>query len=162
MKLKEQTYSHYLSNRITIPIEIVKLEDNSYHLIIQGEIDGIKGEMIIDTGASISVIDKNILSQNQEEKESFVIQSGSVSGQIEHVELLIADYFKIGGRKLKKISFAAIDLKYVNEMYERHLKRKVIGLLGSDFFVRYKAIIDYSSLKLTLNLNPKKQKQPLK
>ena len=159
MKAKNTTSGCYLSNRITVPIEIVKLEDNSYHLIIQGEIDGIKGEMIIDTGASVSVIDKALLTEKWEDKNGCTIQSGSVSGQIEHVELLVADYLKIGGRKLKNTSFAAIDLKYVNEMYKQRLKRKVIALLGSDFFVRYQAIIDYSTLKLTLKLNPQIKKQ---
>ena len=136
---------------MTVPVEIVELEDNSFHLLVQAEIDGIKGELIIDTGASVSVIDKTICATQWEKKERLSqLQSGSVSGQIEHVELFHADYLKIGGRKLKKISFAAIDLKYVNEMYEKHLKRKVIGLLGCDFFVHYQVIIDYAAQKLRL------------
>lgn len=144
-----------MSNHVTIPVEIVKLEDNSFHLLIKAEIDKIAGELIIDTGASVSVIDKTLCTEQWDKNSLFQLQSGSVSGKIEHVELFKANYLKIGGRKLKNISFAAIDLKYVNEMYEKHLKRKIIGLLGCDFFVHYQAIIDYSTLKLTLNLNQK-------
>ncbi|MDE6451917.1 MAG: hypothetical protein K2L23_06465, partial [Odoribacter sp.] len=64
-------------------------------------------------------------------------------------------YIKIGGRKLKDIQLAAIDLDYVNEMYGKHLNRKIIGLLGCDFCVRYRVVIDYPAQKMILNFRPK-------
>ena len=79
------------------------------------------------------------------------VQSGSVSGQIEDVRIIRADVFRLGGRKIKDFRLAAMDLEYVNEMYDKHLSRKIIGLLGCDFFVNYRAVIDYSRKKLTLN-----------
>jgi hypothetical protein len=132
------------------------LEDNSFHIVTTVEIDGIVGEMIIDTGASVSVIDKALCSNMLcNSDNSFHVQSASVTGKIENIEVVQADYLKIGGRKLKKVPLVAIDLKYVNTMYEKKLKRKIIGLLGCDFFVHYQVIIDYANLKLTLKLNKK-------
>lgn len=43
---------------IKIPIEIVELEDNSFHIIVSLQIGSIEGDFIIDTGASVTVIDK--------------------------------------------------------------------------------------------------------
>ena len=43
---------------IKIPIEVVELEDNSFHIIITLQIGSIEGDFIIDTGASVTVIDK--------------------------------------------------------------------------------------------------------
>ena len=45
---------------------------------------------------------------------------------------------------------AAIDLEYVNEMYVKHLNRKIIGLLGCDFCVRYQVAIDYRKKEFTM------------
>lgn len=140
------------SRTLVIPVEIVRLEDKSYHLIVGVEIDGIKGDMIIDTGASVTVVDQKLFAGKASEETTVKMQSGSVTGQIEDVRLVKADRFKIGNRKMKNISLACIDLDYVNNMYNQHLKRQIIGLLGCDFYVRYKAVIDYQKKELTLNI----------
>ncbi len=47
----------YLKRLIRIPVEIIKLEDNSFHMLVHVETDGVQGDMIIDTGASVTVLD---------------------------------------------------------------------------------------------------------
>lgn len=148
---------HYRTKRTIIPIEIIELQDNSYHMIVKVEIDGIPGDMIIDTGASVTVVDREIFPDKIDNESIGKIQSGSVTGQINEVHLLQAGLFKIGGRKMKDIQLAAIDLSYVNDMYDKHLKRKIIGLLGCDFCVRYDVIIDYGNKQLSINFPAKKQ-----
>ena len=131
-------YHPYINSRIqTVAVEIVGLEDNSYHLIVPVEINGIQGDMIIDTGASVTVVDRQVT-------------SGSVTGQIHDVHLVKAAKFKIGKRTIKEMPLAAIDLEYVNEMYDKHLNRKIIGLLGCDFCVRYQVAIDYRKKEFTM------------
>lgn len=154
--MKKFKWNGHRPNTISVPIELVTLEDSSFHLIVNVEIDGIRGDMIIDTGASVTVIDQELFPEKMSHPENTAkIQSGSVNGQIEEVTMLQADYLKIGGRKLKEIQLAGIDLTYVNNMYHQHLNRKIIGLLGCDFCVRYQATIDYSRQKFTLNIPPK-------
>lgn len=150
-KLKTSHYNPYLFHQTTVlPIEIVELEDNSYHLIVKVEIDGIQGDMIIDTGASVTVIDNQLFPEKKEAENGVSMQSGSVSGQIENVRLIQAQQVCIGNKKFKKMQLAEIDLEYVNKMYHNHLKRKIIGLLGCDFLFRYKAVIDYGKKELSL------------
>ena len=141
---------HY--RRLTIPIEIVSLEDNSYYPVIRVKIEHIAGDMIIDTGASVTVIDEQLFPELPGEPTFLEMQSGSVTGQIQHVRLVKAKEMQIGDRKFKNLKLAAIDLKYVNDMYNRHLNRKIIGLLGCDFCVKHKVVIDYRSKELSFSL----------
>lgn len=133
----------------SVPLEIVKLEDNSYHLITSVEINGVKGDIIIDTGASVTVADQKIIPPGTGKNTDIEMQSGSVSGQINNVKVVKIDCFKIGGMRIGNMQIAAIDLDYVNEMYNKHLNRKIIGLLGCDFCVKYQVIIDYSRKQMT-------------
>lgn len=135
-------FNHYPGKGI-IPVEIVKLEDNSYHLITSVEINGIKGDAIIDTGASVTVIDRKLAEGQESVHLDVSIQSGSVTGQIEDIKAIRVKEMKIGGIPFKNMLLAAIDLDYVNEMYHQHLKRKIIGLVGCDFCVKHCAVIDY-------------------
>lgn len=144
------TCPRYTSRQIRVPLELVKLEDNSYHLIIPVEIDGIQGDMIIDTGASVTVVDQEMFPLQASENKGLQIQSGSVTGEIENVRIIRANYFMAGGKKIKNFRFAGISLKYVNQMYHRHLNRKIIGLLGCDFCVRHRVVIDYHKRELTM------------
>ncbi len=108
-----------------VPIELVRLKENSFHIIVKTEIDGVRGDMIIDTGASITVIDQNKVAEKTPEIQTNRIQSG--------------------------IQLAGIDLQYVNEMYDEHLKRNVLGLLGCDFCVKHQARIDFKNKRLILH-----------
>ena len=62
-------YHPYINSRIqTVAVEIVGLEDNSYHLIVPVEINGIQGDMIIDTGASVTVVDRQVFPEDLPEE----------------------------------------------------------------------------------------------
>lgn len=144
-------YKNYSTPTIKIPLELVTLEDNSYHLIVKVEIDQVQGDMIIDTGASVTVVDQKLFPASGEKATEINMQSGSVSGQINNVQLIKIRELKIGGRKIKNIHLASLDLDYVNEMYYKHLQRKIIGLLGCDFCVKYGAMIDYPHKELSIH-----------
>lgn len=137
---------------ITVPIEMVELEDHSYHILVAVEINGISGDMIIDTGASVTVADRQLFPYFEEPEEAIKIQSGSITGEIKDVQVMHAESFQIGSIQLKEMYIALIDLDYVNKMYKKHLNRKIIGLLGSDFCIHYGIIIDYPHLTLSISL----------
>ena len=81
------------------------------------------------------------------------VNSGSVGGQIEEVEMANIPEMAVGGHALRDVHAAVIDLDYVNSLYDKHLRRRVAGLLGCDFLVRYGAIIDYENRRLTLKVS---------
>lgn len=148
--MKKKHYNKKGVTTTSIPIELVRLEGNSFHIIIPVEIDGIRGDMILDTGASVTVIDQNLLPEKDTGKSWGTLQSGSVTGQIGHVRIHKAEYLKIGNRKFKNLQLAGIDLQYVNGMYHEHLNRRVLGLLGCDFCVRHQVQLDFKKKRLLL------------
>lgn len=144
--------------RLACPVEIVKLEDESYHLLIEAEVDGISGDMIIDTGASVTVVDQQLFPGHTDGKINAEMQSGSVTGQIENIRLLRPKSFKIHGHTVNQPQMATINLNYVNDMYHKHVRRRIIGLLGSDFCVKQKAVIDYRTQEFSMNRPRKREK----
>lgn len=136
---------------ITVPIEKVELEDHSYHILVAVEINGIAGDMIIDTGASVTVADRQLFPRFEEPEEAVKIQSSSITGEIKDVQVMHTESFQIGSIQLQEMCIALIDLDYVNKMYKKHLNRRVIGLLGSDFCIHHGIIIDYPHLTLTIS-----------
>lgn len=139
--------------KIEIPMELVELEDNSYHLIVPVQIGSIEGDFIIDTGASVTVVDRHTPFSHEPLEGVTEVNSGSVGGQIEEVEMANIPQMAVGGHALRDVHAAVIDLDYVNSLYDKHLRRRVAGLLGCDFLVRYGAIIDYENRRLTLKVS---------
>lgn len=136
------------ASTVIVPAELVELENNSFHLVLPVEINGQKGDMIIDTGASVTVIDRHLVTDRMPEQSHIQMQSGSVSGEIEDVKVVEIEKFKIGERRIRTTTLAAIDLDYVNEMYSKRLNRKIVGLLGCDFCVKHEVVIDYPNKRL--------------
>ena len=128
---------------IKIPIEIVELEDNSFHIIVSLQIGSIEGDFIIDTGASVTVIDKLTPFSYEPLDDVSEINSGLVN----------ITALQIDNHTIENIHAAVIDLQYVNSLYDKHLQRRVAGLLGSDFLVRHEAVIDYGNKELTLKVS---------
>lgn len=139
--MKKQTGTGFTA----VTIEILELEENSYHVLIPVNINGIEGDMIIDTGASVSVLDKNLFAYLPDKTTTLKLQSGSVTGEIKEVRVVCPREVKIGQTGVNIHQIAIINLDYINEMYAEHSQRKVIGLLGSDFCVAHKAILDYNT-----------------
>ncbi|MDR2038555.1 MAG: retroviral-like aspartic protease family protein [Bacteroidales bacterium] len=138
--------------KTTIPIEIVTLgEDNSFHLFVSGTINKKKCDLLIDTGASQTVFDASIIPEITEKKgikqeiQSTGINAGELISSIGNIEK-----FKLGDLKRKNWKVVLIDLSHVNETYKRFSDKRVSGLIGSDFLLRHKAIIDYKRKELIL------------
>jgi hypothetical protein len=139
---------------IEIPIEIIELEDNSFHLLIECKINTIqKGELVIDTGASKTVLDKNFVDDYKiaERLESEIKSKGLGEGSID-TEMAKIDHFQVGDLCINGFSFALIDLSGINEMYRQYCNREICGLLGSDFLLKHNGIIDYRRRVLQLSI----------
>ena len=141
------------STVVEVPFEVVELEENSYHIIVTAQMGCIEGDFIIDTGASITVMDCNIPFTYEQLEDVSEINSGGVGGEITEVRLVNLPVFRIGGHHLENMHVALIDLQHVNHLYEKHLRRQVSGLLGCDFLVRHEGIIDYKNKILTLKVS---------
>ena len=135
-----------MPDKYKIPIKLIKLDEKSYHLLIVAKINKVKVNLIIDTGASRTVFDKSLLGDDlkvTEPHKSGEIQSaGIMAANIESVQGTAAS-FKLGKLKLRNFQVILIDLEGINLLYKKATGKKVHGLLGSDFLLQMKAVINY-------------------
>lgn len=138
----------------SIPIILLSIEDDGFHLLIEVKINDKKANMLIDTGASRTVFDKNRIHHfikhkqfEKNEKLSTGLGTNSMVSQNTMIEkmqlgkLVIADYKAV-----------LLDLSHVNTAYKQLKFKQVDGVIGGDILVSYKANIDYGKKKLKLTL----------
>jgi len=138
---------------IDLPIEIIKLEDASYHLIVEAVFNKkTYGNLIIDTGASKTVFDQTFVSSFIVDVEDIDDQNSSgINAMIAQTQLGIIPEIKFGKLEITNYSCLLLDLSHVNELYKKYTDKQIAGLIGSDFLVEYEAVIDYNQKKLSLN-----------
>jgi len=139
---------------IKIPIEIVELDNTSFHLFVEGFVNGQRCDLIIDTGASKTVFALNHISDILDKPAE--IQSGIQSAGINATEMDshqgILSHFKLGDFYIEKFSIILIDLDSIDQLYRNISSKSIWGLIGSDFLLKYKAKIDYAKKILTLHV----------
>jgi len=139
--------------KIKIPLQIIELEKGNFHLIANGKFnDGTIGCWAIDTGASKTVFDKTrkefytLSAENPEEIHSAGISDTPLVTSIGSMVV-----FHLGRFKVENLKVALIDLSHINQLYSRAANIAIWGLIGGDFLVKHKALIDYKKKFLQLN-----------
>jgi hypothetical protein len=139
---------------LKIPLEIVELDNNSYHIFVEGYINGEHCHLIIDTGASKTVFAlnhlQNILIENPIAQPE--IQSAGISALPLDSHSGVISEFKLGELLLSEMMVILIDLSSIDELYLKVSDKSIWGLIGSDFLLQYKAILDYGAKTLTLKV----------
>lgn len=138
---------------IEAPIEIIEIEPESYHILIHAIYNGIKVNLLLDTGASKSVFDKDSpLCKGLAVIEKSEIHSYSINQTIAEYGQVCFPLLIMGGKTLTNIDFTLIDFSFIHQIYYENVGMQIEGILGGDFFLRYKAIIDFSQMMLKLSI----------
>ena len=137
---------------IEIPINIISIEGDGFHLIAEGRINDKVARFVVDTGASRTVFDKDrILNyiNNPEfaEKEGLSAGIGAtdISSFIFNIEEL-----SFGDLKIKDYQAVAMDLTNINASYEMIKLPPIDGVLGGDLLRKHNAVISYKLKKIRL------------
>jgi len=138
---------------LTLPIEIIKLEDASYHLMIVAEFPmGILGNLIIDTGASKTIFDQQFVEPFITDIEDVDNQNSSgINAMITQAKVGVIPKIKFSILEIKNYECLLLDLTHINDLYKKYSNKQIAGLIGSDFLVQYQAVIDYGQQKISLN-----------
>lgn len=141
-----------LHHYIEIPINIINIEGDGFHLIAEGMINNKPARFVVDTGASRTVFDKDrILNYidnpefNEKEGISAGIGGTDISSFIFNIEELSFGDLKINGYQA-----VAMDLSNVNNSYAMLKLPPVDGVIGGDLMKKYQAIINYKLKKMRL------------
>lgn len=138
--------------RVKIPLQIIELEDENFHLLVTGVFtDGSRVNWIIDTGASKSVFDIKLTKQYEKlDTQTEEIHSAGIGTNPLETSLARLKSFHLGKLKIQSPKMAILDLTHINELYTKAVQIKIAGLLGGDFLVKYEAMIDYKRKKIIL------------
>lgn len=140
--------------QIKIPLEIVALDDNSYHLFVEGYVNGHLCHFIIDTGASKTVFALNEIKDvlEAEPVSQPDIQSAGITATSLDSHTGIINEFRLKDLCLLNMEVVLIDMSPISELYKNFTDKTIGGLIGSDFLLRYKARLDYGSKTLTIKI----------
>ena len=136
--------------RLKIPMEIVFLEEGTIHLLVHFIHPGVENYWwVVDTGASKSVVDRALADQVVNHESEGAMATGLGQEMVETSTGIITD-FRIGENGFGDLLVAIVDLHHITEEYSKYSDKKIAGLLGSDFFYREKAVIDYENLTILI------------
>ena len=120
------------------------------HLLITAKINGIKGNFILDTGASNSCVGFESIERfflNAQFSETKAAGAGAVGME---TQLAKNNEIRLGSWKNNKFHLIVFDMSHVNEALLQYKTKTVDGIIGADVLLKGKAIIDYSNSCLYL------------
>ena len=140
-----------------IKMDVCELEKKNYHLFISLKIGGKSARLLVDTGASKTVFDSQRVLQFVKEKKIKTNDSKSVGLGVAGMETKVVKLkdLTIGKLSLSKLEVAVLPIAHVNETYGQINLPPIDGVLGSDFFMKYKAIINYLNAEVVINATKK-------
>lgn len=135
---------------ITVPLILINLQDDGFHLLVEIVVFGEKLFAVLDTGASRSVFDKMLMEKHVKEisinKET---QAATIFSTSETLQGIVPK-LKIGEITLKNYSAVALDLQSVTDTYLTMGHPPISAIIGGDILMKYKAKIDYRKQLLRL------------
>jgi hypothetical protein len=137
---------------IEIPLQILNLHDDGFHLLVEVVVFGQPHKAVLDTGASKTVFDKTILLELIREEDLLStdkLSTGLGTTSMESFVITIPD-FRIGSFHIPELEGAVLDLSNINEAYGKMELQRVIGVIGGDILMNHQAVIDYGNSTLKL------------
>lgn len=153
---------------VNIPLELLNLQDDGFHLLMEVVVFGHPFKAVLDTGASRTVFDKSTveqhLSQDIQLQNTDLMSTGLGTNSMESFSLIVPDLILGDGTEdsslhLRKFDVAILDLSTINHAYRQMDMEPVIGVIGGDILIRYGGIIDYR--KFILKLGKRKMRRQL-
>lgn len=137
-----------------LPIDVVAIEEDGFHLMLTAEVNGIPARLLIDTGASRSVFDANRLHRFFDEAPELAENEQKSTGlgtRNMESQALYLEEFRIGELSIKKYPAVVLDMSHVNASYEDLGLEPIDGVLGSDIMMKYGVKIDYRNRSMKIN-----------
>ena len=112
------------------------------HLLIKAKINGVKGNFILDTGASNSCVGFESIEYFALEAESSNTQASGAGATGMLTQTASNNQLQLGKWK-NKLDLIIFDLSHVNEALSHYKVKPVHGIIGADILMKGKGIIDY-------------------
>lgn len=135
-----------------VPLQIIDLHEDGFHPLVNISVFGIPFTVVLDTGASKTAFDQSLLliaNEHAKVISSDKLSTGLGTNAMESSTALIDDMY-IGNLLIEAFEVAVLDLSTINIAYSQLGHPEVLGVLGGDILMKYKAVIDYGNEILIL------------
>lgn len=139
---------------IYVPLQIIDLNADGFHPLVDISVNGKPFTMVLDTGASKTALDKKVFrSANRKAtlNENEKLSTGLGTNTMKSYTTTIND-FHIGDLKITGFEVAILDLSAINIAYKQMGHSQVLGVLGGDILMQYKAVIDYGKKTISFRI----------
>ena len=137
---------------VTVPLQIIDLQGDGFHPLVEITVFGRSFVLVLDTGASKTAFDHATLieaNQNAALVVSDRLSTGLGTNTMASSTIIIHD-LHIGGLLIPEFEVAVLDLSTINIAYRQLGHPDVLGVLGGDVLMKYNAVIDYGKGLLEL------------
>jgi hypothetical protein len=113
------------------------------HLLIKAKINGVKGNFILDTGASNSCVGFESIEYFALEAKNSKTKASGAGGTGMLTKISSNNKLQLNNWKHNKFDLVIFDLSHVNEALGHYKVKPVHGIIGADVLMKGKGIIDY-------------------
>lgn len=143
-----------------IPIRLLDIEGEGFHVMVKGKINGMEANFLIDTGASRSVFDPNVITkfiENPVFKKKPGLTAGVGSSDLESSTFII-NSLSFGDIEIHDYEAVALDLENIHENYQQLGLPPIDGIIGGDLLYGLKATLNYRLRKIRFTKPQSKSK----
>lgn len=123
---------------------------NTQHLLVKATVNGVKGNFILDTGASNSCVDFDGIAYFNLDASDSDTRAAGAGGTGMITQTSLRNTLKMGRWSTKTLGLVIFDMSHVNEALRQYRAKPVHGIIGADVLLQGKAIIDYYNFCLYL------------
>jgi predicted aspartyl protease len=135
-----------------IPLRAINIPPSGTHIAVSAFINGQLANVLIDTGASQTVMDRNrmhIFSTQTEFKSTGQQSKGLGTDGMDTFHFSI-NQFILGDLVIDNMTVTLLDLGHVNGSYEDLGLSPIDMVLGGDVLTLHKAVLNYGSMEMVL------------
>ncbi|MDB5123380.1 MAG: hypothetical protein JWP94_1509 [Mucilaginibacter sp.] len=140
---------------VIVPLIIIDLHEDGFHPLVEISVFGRPFLVVLDTGASKTAFDQALLIQANSGTDIIVsdhLSTGLGTNSMVSSTAIIHD-LHIGNFLVTEFEIAVLDLSTINVAYRQLGHPEVLGVLGGDILMKYKAVIDYGKRTFELQQN---------
>ena len=121
------------------------------HLLIKASVNGVKGNFILDTGASNSCVGFESIELFKLTASHSKTKAAGAGAIGMFTQIAKSNKLQIGRWKENDFHLVVFDLSHVNAALQEYKSKQVQGIIGADVLIAGDAIIDYSECCLYLH-----------
>jgi hypothetical protein len=137
-----------------IPLKVLTVDQEGCHLLVEAVISGFKVNLLVDTGATLTVMDINRIRKIFPERKFEAYQKffmGIGAGNIEPWFTRLEEIL-FGELIIRNKSVVLIDMSDINKAYAAFDLPRVDGVIGGDILKQHNAVINYKTSTMDMEV----------